>query len=117
MMEHATMTKDKPSAQPLPSGLDLPIPWHLRLPEALEKDFILYLLQFSQRIIERSVVIVLLVHAAGFYVEHLINNSLIEQIWRLRLISLIPVGLLWWLTHTDWSVRVIQPVRSEERRV
>lgn len=103
------MTKDKSSSQPLPSGLDLPIPWHLRLPEALEKDFILYLLQFSQRIIERSVIIVLLVYAAGFYVEHLINNSLIEQIWRLRLISLIPVGLLWWLTHTHWSVRVIQP--------
>src|SRR5690606_4615585 len=109
MMEHAPMTKDKPSSQPLPSGLDLPIPWHLRLPEALEQDYVQYLLQFSQRIIERSVIIVLLVYAAGFYVEHLINNSLIVHIWRLRLLSLIPVGLLWWRTHPHWSVRVIQP--------
>src|SRR5690606_10896155 len=110
MTEHATMTKDKRLSQPLPSGLDLPIPWHLRLPEALEKDFVLYLLQFSRRIIERSVIIVLLVYAAGFYVGHLINNSLIEQVWRLRLISLIPVGMLWWLAHANWSVRLIQPV-------
>ena len=96
-------------SQPLPSGTDLPIPWNLRLPKPLESDFISYLMRFSQRIILGSIVVVIFIYAGGLLTEHLISNELIEQIWRFRLFTLIPVGAVWWLAKEDKYPRALQP--------
>ncbi|MDF1782355.1 MAG: GGDEF domain-containing protein [Alcanivoracaceae bacterium] len=96
-------------SQPLPSGTDLPIPWNLRLPKPLEGDFISYLLRFSRRIILGSIVVVIFIYAGGLLTEQLISDHLLQQIWRLRLFTLIPVGAVWWLAKEDKHPRALQP--------
>lgn len=103
------MKKDRTSTEPLPNGLDLPIPWHLRLPGALERDFLVYLLQFSRRIILRSIAVIILLYGAGFYLEKLISHDLLAQVWRLRLVSLLPIGLVWWLAREQRFITGLQP--------
>lgn len=93
----------------LPSGSDLPIPWHLKLPRPLEGDFIRYLLQFSRSIILSSVTVVLLLFAAVLLVESTINMDLLEQNWRAHLLSFIPVAAVWWLAYTDEHPLLLQP--------
>lgn len=103
------MSDSPRTAQPLPSGSDLPIPWHLRLPRPLEGDFIRYLLQFSRSIIISSVTVVLLLYAATLLVESSVSIALLEQNWRLRLFSFIPVAAVWWLSYTDEHPQLLQP--------
>jgi diguanylate cyclase (GGDEF)-like protein len=109
MREHAPMSDGLKTAQPLPSGSDLPIPWHLRLPRPLEGDFIRYLLQFSRSIILSSVTVVLLLYATALLVESSISIALLEQNWRLHLLSFIPVAAVWWLAYTDEHPLFLQP--------
>lgn len=103
------MPDSQKTAQPLPSGSDLPIPWHLRLPPPLEGDFIRYLLQFSRSIILSSVTVVLLLYAVGLLVESYVSLEMLEKNWRLRLFSFIPVAAVWWLAYTDEYPQLFQP--------
>ena len=66
-------------------------------------------MRFSQRIILGSIVVVIFIYAGGLLTEHLISNELIEQIWRFRLFTLIPVGAVWWLAKEDKYPRALQP--------
>lgn len=100
------------SSRPLPSGTDIPIPWHLRLPGQLEGDFIKYLLQFSRRVILGSIFIVLLIYAGGLFVEQSLDGDLIVRTWRLRLFSLMPVAALWWLAQDGTRPQMIQPLAA-----
>ena len=98
------------TSEPLPSGTDIQLPWHLRLPGMLEREFILYLLKFSQRVIFASIFVVLIIYASVVYFEQQLDAELIQQTWRLRLLSLMPMAALWWLCQKDGHVAAIQPL-------
>lgn len=98
--------------RPLPSGTDIPIPWHLHLPSTLEGEFIRYLLNVSRKVILGSVVVVLLLYVAGLYVEQNQDPELIHATWRLRLFSFMPVAALWWIARENRHPLLIQPAAA-----
>jgi diguanylate cyclase (GGDEF)-like protein len=110
MREHAmALEKDKQPEKPLPSGTDLPIPWHLQLPDALERDFQAYFLEHSRRIIAGSFFIVALLFVAGTGVEFLVEPENVKLTWRPRLLSIFAAGGVWIAAQSRERHQYLQP--------
>lgn len=92
---------DGDDAKPLPSGHELALPWHLRLPEKLELEFRQYLLEDSRPIIRSGLWLVLLLFIGGTAVEFLVDNSSLLLTWRARLLSVLAVVPIWLAASRD----------------
>lgn len=83
----------------LPDGQDIRVPWHLRLPAQLERDFTHYLMADSGRIIHASMSIVMLLLLCGTAVEYLVDDRNVLMTWRPRLLSVFAAIPAWWLSR------------------
>ncbi|MEE4250019.1 MAG: GGDEF domain-containing protein [Alcanivoracaceae bacterium] len=103
-----SIIRHTPPDRPLPDGADIGLPWHLGLPDPLERSFQVYLLGLSRTLIRSSFVIVLILLVSGSMVEILIDPTSAMHSWRARLIAIMAATLTWWLAgqeQTDWMIQ------------
>ena len=101
--------KDVQRERRLPSGTDLPIPWHLKLPDALERDFQAYFLEHSRRMIAGSFFIVALLFVMGTGVEFLVEPENVKLTWRPRLLSVFAAIGVWVAAQSEARHQYLQP--------
>ncbi|EKF75856.1 diguanylate cyclase [Alcanivorax hongdengensis A-11-3] len=90
---------------PLPSGSDISLPWHLRLPRPLEKDFRLYFRASVIKIAPLALVMLAILLVLAVCVEYLIDPAVIAVSWRPRLLTLmLIVGTLILMRKPAWHV-------------
>ena len=97
------------SNKPLPSGSDLALPWHLHLPEKLEREFSHYLLADSRPIIRTSLALVLLLMVCGTLVEYLVESASLVHTWRPRLLAMLAAVPVWIASRDDAHEHWLQP--------
>lgn len=95
--------------RPLPSGTDVSLPWNLRLPDRLEREFQDYFISMTQRIILRSMVVVVTLMLCGSVVEYLVEHSNLALTWRPRLLCFFALAALWWAVTQSTHKRLTQP--------
>lgn len=101
---------DPSSAPSLPSGQDLSLPWHLRLPGELEREFLRYFRETSSRLVKGSFYIIVLLFGIGSLLETLVVPEALELTWRARLLVVMALGAVYFVTHSDHYHRFLQPV-------
>jgi diguanylate cyclase (GGDEF)-like protein len=77
---------DKVSSPLLPSGQDISLPWHLRLPRQLEQEFARHFRETSYRLVTGSFFVVLLLLFTGTFLEALMLENAVQDTWRARLL-------------------------------
>ena len=77
---------------PLPTGNDISLPWHLRLPKPLEKDFRLYFLASVSKVAPWAQGLVSILIATAMLIESWIGTDVITNSWRPRLFTLMLAG-------------------------
>ncbi|MCG8438428.1 MAG: GGDEF domain-containing protein, partial [Pseudomonadales bacterium] len=80
------------SPNPLPTGSDISLPWHLRLPKALEKDFRLYFRASVAKVAPGAFLLIGVLLACAMLVESLVGAEIIASSWRPRLFTLMLTG-------------------------
>ena len=80
------------SPNPLPTGSDISLPWHLRLPKALEKDFRLYFRASVAKVAPGAFLLIGGLLACAMLVESLVGAEIIASSWRPRLFTLMLTG-------------------------
>ena len=97
----ATVTNNNSS--PLPSGNDIRLPWHLRLPAPLEKQFRHYLLESVIRIAPWAFGLVMALNIAAMICEFLVNPAYLATSWRARLLIIFAAsGCFLLARHPQW---------------
>ena len=77
---------------PLPTGSDIILPWHLRLPKPLEKDFRLYFLASVSKVAPWALGLVSILISLAMLIESWIGTDVIANSWRPRLFTLMLAG-------------------------
>ena len=80
------------SPNPLPTGSDISLPWHLRLPKALEKDFRLYFRASVAKVAPGAFLLIGILLACAMLVESVVGDEIIAHSWRPRLFTLMITG-------------------------
>lgn len=91
---------------PLPSGNDISLPWHLRLPSPLEQDFRFYSRSSAAGVASGALLLIAILLVCAMLLESLIGTEILMQTWRPRLFSLMVTGGCLALCHQprwrDW---------------
>lgn len=77
---------------PLPSGNDIRLPWHLRLPVSLEQDFRFYSRNSAAGAASSALLLIALLLVCAMLVESLVGSDVLLQTWRPRLFTLMVTG-------------------------
>ena len=77
---------------PLPTGSDISLPWHLRLPKPLEKDFQLYFRASVTKVAPWALGLVSILISLAMLIESWIAADVIASSWRPRLFTLMLAG-------------------------
>lgn len=97
------------SPQTLPTGQDLSLPWHLRLPGRLEKEFRAFFSDTVRRVVLSSFYPVLLLFATGSVLESMVIGDVLPLTWRPRLLILMALAAVYILARRpEWS-HLLQP--------
>ena len=83
--------------QTLPSGRDLSLAWHLRLPDSLESAFAEQFRRTCARLVPGASLVMLMLYLGAFAVEHLVDPDTTTHTWRPRLLAMMAVGGVWFL--------------------
>jgi diguanylate cyclase (GGDEF)-like protein len=103
-------TRDESRASALPSGHDVSLPWHLRLPRGLEREFAQYFRDTTRPVVTGSFYLILALFLAGTVLESLIINGALETTWRPRLLILIGFGAVFVVARSQNYNAWLQPV-------
>ncbi|MDX1803947.1 MAG: GGDEF domain-containing protein, partial [Alcanivorax sp.] len=96
------MTAPTPN-NPLPNGSDISLPWHLRLPRSLEKDFRLYFRASVAKVAPWAMGLLALLLLLAMVSEYLIDPNILMVSWRPRLLTLMLIGgYLFLLRKPQW---------------
>ena len=82
----------------LPSGRDIPLPWHLRFPAALEREFRQHLRVTSRPILLIACPLLLLIMLIAFLLEHHVAPEVVAQSWRPRLLTVFATCAVLFIT-------------------
>jgi diguanylate cyclase (GGDEF)-like protein len=77
---------------PLPTGNDITLPWHLRLPKPLEKDFRLYFRASAAKSTPWALALVAFLIVSAMFIESRISVDVLSFSWRSRLFTLMLTG-------------------------
>ena len=77
---------------PLPTGNDITLPWHLRLPKPLEKDFRLYFRASVAKVMPWALALVAFLIVSAMFIESRISPDVLNLSWRPRLFTLMLTG-------------------------
>lgn len=77
---------------PLPTGNDISLPWHLRLPAPLEQDFRFYSRNSAAGAARGALLLIATLLVCAMLVESLVGSDILMQTWRPRLFSLMVTG-------------------------
>lgn len=77
---------------PLPTGNDIRLPWHLRLPAPLEQDFRFYSRNSAAGAASTALLMIILLLLCAMLVESLVGPDILLQTWRPRLFTLMVTG-------------------------
>ncbi|MCG8392257.1 MAG: GGDEF domain-containing protein [Pseudomonadales bacterium] len=77
---------------PLPTGSDISLPWHLRLPKPLEKDFRIYFRASVTAVTPWALGLVAILIATAMLVESRVSMEILSTSWRVRLFTLMLAG-------------------------
>lgn len=100
-----------PDSQTLPSGRDLALAWHLRLPESLEAAFSEQFRESCARLIPGATAMMMVIYLVAFLVEHLIDPATTALAWRPRLLAMMVTGGVFFLARKPEPAyaRLLQP--------
>ncbi len=91
---------------PLPTGNDIRLPWHLRLPAPLEQDFRYYSRNSAAGAASAALILIAILLVSAMAVESLVGTDILLKTWRPRLFSLMVTGGCLILCHQprwrDW---------------
>ena len=88
---------------PLPTGNDITLPWHLRLPKPLEKDFRLYFRASAAKSTPWALALVAFLIVSAMFIESRISVDVLSFSWRSRLFTLmLTCGCLVLLRKPQW---------------
>ena len=77
---------------PLPTGNDIALPWHLRLPKPLEKDFRLYFRASVAKATPWALALVAFLIISAMFIESRFSVDVLSFSWRSRLFTLMLTG-------------------------
>lgn len=77
---------------PLPTGNDISLPWHLRLPAPLEQDFRFYSRNSAAGAANGALLLIMLLLVSAMVVESMVGPDVLMQTWRPRLFTLMVAG-------------------------
>lgn len=101
--------KEQDAPQSLPTGQDLSLPWHLRLPGNLEAQFQAFFADTVRRVVLSSFYLVLLLFATGSILESLIIEDALPRIWRPRLLTLMALAAVYLVARRQDFSHYLQP--------
>lgn len=94
-----TQHAPSPDSQTLPSGRDLTLAWHLRLPDSLEAAFGQQFRDSCARLVPGATILMVTLYMVAFAVEHLVDPETTAASWRPRLLAIMATVALWALTR------------------
>lgn len=94
---------------PLPSGNDISLPWHLRLPAPLEQDFRFYSRNSAAGAASGALMLIALLLVCALLVESLVGPEILMETWRPRLFTLMVTGGCIILCHQPRWQEWLQP--------
>ncbi|MZR63541.1 diguanylate cyclase [Alcanivorax sp. DP30] len=94
---------------PLPTGNDISLPWHLRLPAPLEQDFLFYSRNSAAGAASGALMLIALLLVCALLVESTVGSDILMQTWRPRLFTLMVTGGCIVLCHQPRWREWLQP--------